>query len=182
MAQRHGELLDAGVRTVGISVDSPAQQSAMVDKLGLPFPLLSDADRTGAVEPLGVADERDPREISRPAMVLVAPDRTEAWRYVSRDFADRLPEDEVVAQARSLGLPPTSQPEPETVDPRPGPKAMPLDGLPYYLRGARFAALAMGLRHRDKGEEIADDAKAYVAEMDRYIEAVQQLRASRDGA
>lgn len=167
---------------MGISVDSPAQHSAMIDKLGLPFPLLSDPDRAGAIEPLGVADARDPRDIARPAMVLVTPDRIEAWRYVSRDFADRLPEDRVVEEARRLGLPRTSAEPPETVDPEPGGKAMPLDGLPFYFRGARFAALAMGLRHRDKGEAIADDSKAYVAEMDRYLEAVQRLRESRGGA
>ncbi len=53
---------------------------------------------------------------------------------------------------------------------------MPLDGLPFYLRGARFAVQALGLRHKDLGEEFKEDAKAYVAEMDRYLEAVRALR------
>ncbi len=47
---------------------------------------------------------------------------------------------------------------------------------PFYLRGARFAVQALGFRHRDLGEEFKEDAKAYVAEMDRYLEAVRDLR------
>ena len=153
----------------------------MVEKLALPFPLLSDRDRDGLIGPLGVADEKDPREIARPAVVLVRPDGTEAWRFVSRDFADRLPEDEVLERARDLGLDATTQETPETVAPEPGPKAMALDDLPVYFRGARFAALAMGLRHAPLGDAIKEDSKAYVAEMDRFLDAVGDLRRSRDG-
>ena len=167
------------MRIFAISVDSPEQHSAWIEKLDLPFPMLSDPDRSAIIEPMGVADPNDAREISRPAMVLIEPGGEEAWRYVSRDFADRLPEDDVLEHARSLGLESTSQEPPETVDPEPGPRAMPLDGLPYYLRGARFAAMAMGLRHRDLGDEIKEDSKAYVAEMDRMLEAVAELRASK---
>jgi hypothetical protein len=176
LAQRHDDLLAAGTRLFGASIDRPAQHAAMVEKLRLPFPLLSDPDRDGLIRPLGVADERDAREIARPAMVLVDPDGAERWRFVSRDYADRLPEDEVVAEAARLGLDRTAQAPPATVDPEPGPKAMTLEALLPYFRGARFAALAMGLRHRGLGEEIADDSKAYVAQMDRFTEAVRDLR------
>lgn len=169
------------MRIFAISVDSPEQHSAWIEKLDLPFPMLSDPDRSAIIEPMGVADPNDDREIARPAMVLITPDGDEAWRYVSRDFADRLPEDDVLERARALGLEPTSQEPPETADPEPGPRAMPLDGLPYYLRGARFAALAMGMRHRALGDEIKEDSKAYVAEMDRMLEAVQALRRSKRG-
>lgn len=151
----------------------------MVEKLSLPFPILSDPDRSVMIEPLGVADPNDDRQISRPAMILFDPDGVERWRFVSRDFADRLPEDMPLAEARALGLDPTTQDEPVTVDPEPGPRAMPLDGLPFYLRGARFAALAMGMRHRDLGDEIKEDSKAYVAEMDLMLAAVKELRDRR---
>lgn len=146
----------------------------MVHKLRLPFPLLSDPDRSTVIGPLGVADPDDPREIARPAAILIRPDGAEAWRYESRDFADRIPEDDIVAQARALDLPATSQAEPETVEPEPGPKAMTLEQLPVYYRGARFAALAMGLRHRHLGDELKDDSKAYVEQMDRFTEALRE--------
>ena len=145
----------------------------MVAKLRLPFPLLSDPDRSGTIRPLGVVDEKDERRIARPATVLVRPDGDEAWRYVSRDFADRLPEEQVVEQARSLGLPATTQDPPEVVDPQPGAKALTPPELLVYFRGARFAALAMGLRHGHLGDDVKDDSKAYVAEMDRFSEAMR---------
>lgn len=153
----------------------------MIEKLSLPFPFLSDPDRSQAIEPLGVADPKDPREIARPALVLFAPGGVEHWRFVSRDFADRLPEDEVLDQVKALDLPPTSQPPPDPGHPGPGPKAMPFEGLRFYFRGARFAALAMGLRHGHHDSSVEDDSKAYVTEMDRYIEAVESLESQRRG-
>lgn len=137
--------------------------------------MLSDPDRSQAIEPFGVADPKDERQISIPAMILLSPGGEEVWRFVSRDFADRLPEEEVLHEARALNLGPTEQDRPQAGEPEPGPRAMPLEGLPVYLRGARFAALAMGLRHGHHDESIKEDSKAYVAEMDRYMEAVREL-------
>lgn len=153
----------------------------MIDKLDLPFPLLSDPDRSAAITPLDVADPKDPRDIARPAMVLFAPDGEEVWRFVSRDFADRMPEEKVLDRIRQEDWPATTQDAPPIGAIEPGEKAMPLDQLPSYLRGARFAALAMGLRHKDLGQEIVDDSKAYVAEMDRFIESASALRNAKSG-
>lgn len=148
----------------------------MIEKLDLPFPLLSDPDRSAVIEPWDLADPKDPRELARPAMVVVDTDREERFRFVSRDFADRLPEDDVLEVVRALDAGPVTQDPPEPGSPEVGPNAMPLDGLPYYLRGARFAALAMGLRHGHFDESIKDDSKAYVEEMDRFFKAVNELR------
>ncbi len=172
----HDQFLVAGSRIAAISIDSPSQHAAMVEKLDLPFPFLSDPDRSNAIEPLGVADPKDARNIAKPAMIVIDPAGDEVFRFVSRDYADRMPEDDVLERIRSLELAPTTQSPPAPGNPEPGPKAMPLDGLPHYLRGARFAALAMGLRHKDLGEAIKEDSKAYVEEMDRYFAAVQELR------
>lgn len=162
-----------------MDVDSPAQHAAMVDKLGLPFPYLSDPDRSQLVGPLGVSDLKDPRNIAVPALILLDSDGVERWRFVSRDFADRLPEDEVVEAARSIGLTATTQAAPVVGPMEPGPNAMPFDKLGTYFRGAKFAAQAMGLRHGYLDESVKEDSKAYVAEMDRYIEAVTRLREHR---
>ena len=172
----HGQFMQAGARIVAISIDTPGQHAAMVDKLDLPFPMLSDPDRSLAIEPYGVSDPKDHRSLSRPAMILVNPEGEEVFRFVSRDYADRLPEQDVLDTVRGLGLNSTAQKAPTPGTPEPSPGAMPLDGLPFYLRGARFAALAMGLRHKDLGDAIKEDSKAYVDEMDRYFEAVQELR------
>ena len=162
-----------------MSVDSPSQQSALIETLSVPFPILSDPDRSAIIEPLGIANPDDPRNLALPAMILFDADGEERWRFVSRDYADRLPEDEVLEQVKVLGLDPTHQPPPITKDAQAGPAAMPFEGLWFYLRGARFAAQAMGLRHRRLDDSIKEDSKAYVAEMDLMLEAVKDLTKRR---
>ena len=178
---RHQQLLAAGVRLFAISIDSPERNAALIHKLQLPFPYLSDPDRSKAITPYGVADEKDDRHIARPAMVVVGPDQVEAFRFVSRDFADRLPEDEVLMAVQQLALPPTTQGPPRIGPAEPGPRSLSLHDLRIYFRGARFAALTMGLRHGHHAEAIKADSKAYVAEMDRFTEALDWLRQKDSG-
>ena len=143
----------------------------MVEKLHLPFPLLSDPDRTGAITPYGLADEKDPRKLARPAVVIVGTDGEERFRATSRDFADRLTEDALLEALRGLGLPPTTQEPPPPGRSVPGPAAMPFEHLYPYFRGARFAVVAMSRRHPDTKE----DTETYIAQMDRYMENVKRL-------
>ena len=176
LAHRHQEILAAGFRTAAIDVDSPSQHAAMVEKLKLPFPMLSDPDRSRAIVPYGLADHQDPRQVALPALVAALPGGDEVYRFVARDFADRLSEDALVEVLASHGLPPTTQPPPALGHPEPGPWAMPLRAMVPYFRGARYATFALGMRHRQLGEEFRDDAQAFVAEMDRFAEAVKALR------
>jgi hypothetical protein len=174
---RHQEFLAAGARIFAISIDAPERNAAMVAKLSQPFPFLSDPDRSLAIRPFGVADERDDRLIARPAVVVVTPSKEEAFRFVSRDFADRIPEVQVLESIQELNLPATSQELPQPGHPEPGVRSLSPSNLKIYFRGARFAAQAMGLRHAHYAEEIKTDSKAYVAEMDRFTEALDWLRA-----
>ena len=155
-----------------ISVDAPKQNAAMVDKLKLPFPMLSDPDRSGAIEPMGVADLRDPRGLARPSIVVISPEGQVVFAETSRDYADRDSEDAAIAALEGLGLPPASVPELEIGPIEPGPRAMPLHAMEPYFRGAKFAVTAMKMRH----SEIAEDAAGFIAQMDRYIELVRNLR------
>lgn len=166
MALRHNEYTEAGAVVAAIDVDSPAQHAAMVEKLNLPFPILSDPDRSQAIEPYGVADPRDPREIAIPTTLVIDAEGNEAWRKVSRDFADRPSEDEALEIVRGLGLDPVEQPLPAVGAAEPGSNAMAFGDMRTYFRGAKFAAVAMGRRH----PEGKEDGKAYAALMDRYIE------------
>jgi hypothetical protein len=147
----------------------------MIEKLSLPFPYLSDPDRSQAITPFGVADEKDDRNISRPALVVLTTDAKEAFRFESRDFADRMPEEDVLATVRALGFPATTQEPPEVGPAEAGPRTLSLRELKVYYRGARFAAQAMGLRHAHYAGEIKADSKAFVAEMDRYTAAIEWL-------
>lgn len=150
----------------------------MVAKLSLPFPYLSDPDRSVAISPFGATDEKDERNIARPVLVLLAPGGEERYRFESRDFADRKPEEEVLGEVQKFGFPATTQAMPEVGPAEPGPRTLGLKELKVYYRGARFAAQAMGLRHAHYADEIKTDSKSYVAEMDRYTAAIERLESS----
>ena len=171
MALRHIEFTEAGAFVVAIDIDSPAQHAAMIEKLNLPFPMLSDPDRSLAIIPYGVADDADRRNIARPATVVIGADGSEVWRRVSRDSPDRPIEEEALEVVRGLSLEPVHQPPPTPSTPEPGPYAMPFRELRSYYRGAKFAALAMGRRY----PEATDDSKIYASLMDRYMENVTAM-------
>lgn len=179
LADRHSEFLQGGARLFGISADTPAQNSAVMEKLALPFPILSDPDRDQAITPLGFADEKDPRQISRPGVVIVAPDGEIAHRHEGRDFADRPDEDSLLEALGELGLEPTSQDTPQIGEAEAGEKAISIEALFPYLRGARFAVLAVRSRHRDLGAEFKDDTKGYIQMVDRYLEALSKVAERR---
>lgn len=161
-----------------MSIDSPGQHAAMIESLRLPFPLLSDPDRQLAIRPYGVADEVDERQIARPSVVIVAPDGEEAFRVVSRDFADRVTEDDLIESLDRLDLPATTQERPAPGSSAPGPSAMRFEHLYPYFRGARFAVVAMSRRHPD----VLDDAEGYIAQMDRYMHNVKRLRKEKQAS
>lgn len=144
----------------------------MIEKLRLPFPMLSDEDRSRVVAPLGLANPDDRRNLAYPAIVVVTPKGEEAFRWESHEYAFRLPEDEVIEVLESLRLPPVTQPPPELGPAEPGPSAMPLRAMLPYLRGARFAAIALRNRH----PEIAADVDGFVEQVDRYSRDVRELR------
>ncbi len=72
----------------------------MVDKLLLPFELLSDADGTAAIRPYGFWDPNE--SIARPSIVLVDAGGTVAYVYTGRDFADRPGDDAIFAAAQGM--------------------------------------------------------------------------------
>lgn len=150
----------------------------MIEKLELPFPMLSDPDRSGAIEPYGLANPHDARNLAFPAIVVISPSGDEAFRVVSRDFADRMPEDELIHRLRELQLPATTQAPPEPGPAEPGPKAMPLHAFEPYFRGARFAVVAM----KGRFPEASEDGDRYIAQMDRFIQATRELKARKRAA
>lgn len=90
----------AGLQVAAICVDTVEQNRAMVDKLLLPFPVLSDPDAQ-VIEPWGLLNAAE-KGIARPALFLVRPDWSLAFRYVGEDFTDR-PTDEELFTAASAG-------------------------------------------------------------------------------
>jgi len=176
MADRRDEFNDAGARVFALSTDTPGQNSAVMEKLALTFPLLSDEGKEDAVRPLGFDDEGDPRQISKPGSVIISPDGEVMSRFVGEDYADRPDEDDILREVLALGLPPTSQGLPAIGASEPSEKAMPYEGLKYYFSGAKFATLALRRRHRHIADEFKDDTKQYVAMIERYLAALSSVK------
>ena len=148
----------------------------MVEKLNLPYPMLSDPDRSLAIGPHDLMNLADPRNLAIPATIVIDPEGNEVLRLVSRDFADRPFEDAALESLQGLGLEPVSQPIPNPGRPEAGPRAMPFGELRTYFRGAKFGAQAMGLRSDAIGE-----AAAFGKLMDHDMEDVTTMdRISRD--
>jgi len=82
----------------GISVDSPEQNRALIEKLILPYSLLSDPDGE-VIKWYDVWDEEG--QIARPAIFAIDRDGVVRYVYVGQDFADRPGDDEVHAALAS---------------------------------------------------------------------------------
>ncbi len=144
----------------------------MVEKLKLPFPLLSDPNGQQAIKPYDVWHEGE--GYARPAVVIVSPEGEEMFRQVGGEFSDRLSEPELVdkvrelQRGRQLGTGSVKQPPPhDLVQPDPGEGAFPASAMAPYFKGARFAAIAMTMR-APEAKEAADSLRA---EAERYQEA-----------
>jgi peroxiredoxin Q/BCP len=90
--------LQEGVSLAGISVDPVENNRAMVDKLLLPFPLLSDPEGR-VIKEWGVWTDAE-GGIAKPSIFAVRKDRSIAWRYVGNDYADRPTDDELFDSLR----------------------------------------------------------------------------------
>ena len=77
---------------VGISVDPIENNQSMVEKLLLPFPLLSDPEGR-VIKKWSVWNASE--AIAKPSIFAIRKDGSIAWAYVGRDFADRPTDDEL---------------------------------------------------------------------------------------
>jgi peroxiredoxin len=86
------------VSLAGISVDPIENNRVMVDKLLLPFPLLSDPEGR-VIKEWGVWNEND-GGIAKPSIFAIRKDGSIGWAYIGRDFADRPADDELFESLR----------------------------------------------------------------------------------
>jgi hypothetical protein len=62
-----------------------------------------------------------------------------------------------------------------------GDRPLPFEQLEPYMRGARFAVLALSRRHQDHDPDLADDATRYFEMAERYRQAaIATFRAKRE--
>jgi peroxiredoxin len=86
------------VSLAGISVDPIENNLAMVDKLLLPFPLLSDLDGR-VIKEWGVWTDSE-GGIAKPSIFAIKSDGSIDWEYVGGDYADRPADDELFNSIR----------------------------------------------------------------------------------
>lgn len=90
----YSEIRATGTDLAALSVDGPEKSQAVRDKLGLPFPILCDAQRM-VVRQWGVYNAREKGGIAKPAVFIL--DAGRIVRYVSVDeVASRVPASEIV--------------------------------------------------------------------------------------
>jgi hypothetical protein len=143
----------AGGEVIAVSIDDDVRQAGMFSRWPTPNVLyVSDPDRSNIIEPLGLVDPDDDRNIARPAMLVIDPDGNEVYRYVGRDFADRTTDHEVYAALESLGLDAIDPPAggPVGVVPDDLRRYFRPDHLVPYFKGNRFGAAAIGRRTDDE--------------------------------
>jgi hypothetical protein len=170
---------------VGVSVDTVAENAAMVEKLVLPFPLLSDRDAAATAawevyDPVGGTHG----PIARPAIFVVGRDLSIPYAYVGRDFADRPPNKEIFAALESVRDAPARALEsavsglgPRPLDAgNPSDKPMPFAEIAPYFRGASFGVQAISLRTDDAAVKAeCDRFRAIVADYMRAAIATYRL-------
>ena len=101
-ARKYDEFHQRGVEITAISVDTPGQNKAMIEKLLLPFHILSDPDGNRVIKPYGVWNEQG--RIAIPSIVVVARDRSIRYVYNGQDFADRPGDEELFAAIGNTGV------------------------------------------------------------------------------
>ncbi len=106
LASQTERIHGAGGEVIAVSIDDDVRQAGMFERWPTPnVRYVGDPDRSWIIEPLGLADPNDDRQIARPAMLVIDPDGREVYRYVGRDFADRTTDEEVYSALEGLGLP-----------------------------------------------------------------------------
>ena len=143
----------AGAEVIAISVDDETRQAGMFERWPTPNVLyVADPGGETYLQSLDLFDAEERGGIARPAMIVLAPDGSEVYRYRGRDFADRTTDAEVFEALDGLALdpiePPTGGPVAEVPDDL-GRFFAPAN-LPLYIRGNQFAAAAIGGRLEDQ--------------------------------
>lgn len=181
LAANRERIHGGGAEVIAISVDDEVRQAAMQARWGLTSQrLVADPGGERFLQRLELFNPEDRGGIALPAVLVIAPDGTVAYRYDGRDFADRTTDDEIYAAVDGLGLDAVA-PEPVTVD-----VEIPDDLSGYfrttdfgpYFRGNRFASIAIAGRLPSK--ETAAVAREHRMMAEASLEAWDQHRATLD--
>ena len=143
-----------------MTVDSPGRNAAFAARWLLPFPIHSDPDGVGILEPLDLwnPNERGGHRMAHRHRLRRRQSGDSPVPF--RDFADRRPnDDDLIAAVRDLGLSALEPPEPWVPDHEPvdDPGALRVEAFGPYFRGIRSAVRGLAGRlvdEHDRAEAI----------------------------
>jgi peroxiredoxin len=192
-ARDYEEFEERGVRIAGISIDPPSRNATMVEKLDLPFRLLSDP-RGELIKHCDLWNEEG---ASEPAIVALDKSGTIQYLYSGgTDFADRPQEESLLYILDRVGSESdedysvdepeiqisAEEAENETV--RPDKPTITLEQLKPYYRGVYFATVSMNKKLVDEGLQGASIAKRvndYQRLVTEYNAAIQETLEAKGG-
>jgi peroxiredoxin len=193
-ARDYEEFEERKVRIAGISIDPPSRNAAMVDKLDLPFHLLSDP-RGELIKYCDLWNDEE--GVSEPAIVALAKSGTIQYLYSGgTDFADRPQEESLLyildrvgaeSEEKYGGGEPEIQisaeaAENETV--RPDKPTITLEQLKPYYRGVYFATVSMNKKLVEEGLQgtsIAKRVNDYQGLVSEYNAAIEETLKAKGG-
>lgn len=171
-------------------MDTPPNNLAMVEKLLLPFPLLSDP-KGELIKLLGLWNEEE--NVAHPSIIVVDKSGTVRYVYTGEDFADR-PGDEEIFEALDK-LDQSMNPTPEEPAVRvigsdtgsvgPERPAQTLEKLVPYYRGVNFTTIALGKRFGSwgrSGKDAIREVEKYQAMIRHYQNALNETMKLREEA
>ena len=172
-----GRIHGNGAELIALGVDEHLRQIGMHQRWPVPNVLfVSDPGGERYLKVLGLynPDERD--GIAIPALLVIAPDGTETFRYTSNDFADRVADEAMFNAVEALGLdaiePPEGGPEGEFPDDIRG-YYRPVS-FRAYVTGSRTGALALSRRVKDP--EAKAQLEEHVEQMTQSLAAWAELK------
>lgn len=98
----NGDLKAGGVQLLAVCVDAPEDSAQVVSRNDLPFPILSDAERT-VIHAYGIVHENggpDGADIAIPTYVLIDSTGRIRWKRSARQLQDRPAPEEVLSIVR----------------------------------------------------------------------------------
>ena len=174
-----------------MSVDPPSHNKRMVEKLDLPFPLLSDA-RGSLAKRCDLWNDKE--GVAVPAIVGVDRGGMIRYLYAGHDFADRPGDDEVLGALDELSdaspeegdgaveiLLSAEEAEASTVRPDRPPIA--LEQLVPYYRGVFFVTVALKKRFGEFKDRAAfKEVDRYQQMAKEYAATINETRDLKDGS
>lgn len=106
LSAAYDEFRKAGIRILAISTDPSGKSQQAIERIGLKFPLLSDADAK-VIREYGLLHRGggpDAGDVALPANYLVDRDGRIVWRRIAGRVQDRLDPSEILAAAEKAGI------------------------------------------------------------------------------